>query len=263
MKYLVTFILSFSFSQVQSEPLNFLEAEVLSLKDSNPERILFVGNSYLYYNDSLHNHVRRMAEEMNPERKDFFGYKSATIGGSRLSHHNLEHLLESKNIGIDESFQLVILQGGSEEVLDEESRKSFNLNAKKMIEQIENSGAEALLYMIHAYVPPHELYDPKMIEKIRYTYLKAANDYDAMVAPIGIAYMNAYKANPDIKLHKFFDGTHPNILGTYLSACVLYATIFKKPSSEVQYNYFGAISNEDQKFLQKIADETVKEFFKR
>ena len=28
-------------------------------------------------------------------------------------------------------------------------------------------------------------------------------------------------------------------------------------------NYFGAISNEDQKFLQKIADETVKEFFKR
>jgi hypothetical protein len=61
----------------------------------------------------------------------------------------------------------------------------------------------------------------------------------------------------------FFDGTHPNILGTYLSACVLYATIFKKPSSEVQYNYFGAISNEDQKFLQKIADETVKEFFKR
>ena len=122
MKYLVTFILSFSFSQVQSEPLDFLEAEVLSLKDSKPERILFVGNSYLYYNDSLHNHVRRMAEEMNPERKDFFGYKSATIGGSRLSHHNLEHLLESKNIGIDESFQLVILQGGSGEVLDEESR---------------------------------------------------------------------------------------------------------------------------------------------
>ena len=37
MKYLVTFILSFSFSQVQSEPLDFLEAEVLSLKDSNPE----------------------------------------------------------------------------------------------------------------------------------------------------------------------------------------------------------------------------------
>ena len=26
-----------------------------------PQRVLFVGNSYLYYNDSLHNHVERMA----------------------------------------------------------------------------------------------------------------------------------------------------------------------------------------------------------
>jgi hypothetical protein len=28
-----------------------------------PQRVLFVGNSYLYYNDSLHNHVERMAIE--------------------------------------------------------------------------------------------------------------------------------------------------------------------------------------------------------
>ena len=26
----------------------------------NPTRVLFVGNSYFYYNDSLHNHVQRM-----------------------------------------------------------------------------------------------------------------------------------------------------------------------------------------------------------
>ena len=28
-----------------------------------PKRILFVGNSYLYYNDSVHNHVERMLIE--------------------------------------------------------------------------------------------------------------------------------------------------------------------------------------------------------
>lgn len=70
MKYIATFILSLSFSMLYSESFDFLEAEVLSLKNSNPERILFVGNSYLYYNDSLHNHVRRMAEEMNPENRE-------------------------------------------------------------------------------------------------------------------------------------------------------------------------------------------------
>ena len=31
-----------------------------------PQRVLFVGNSYLYYNDSLHNHVERMAMERHP-----------------------------------------------------------------------------------------------------------------------------------------------------------------------------------------------------
>ena len=33
---------------------------VKQLKVTSPQRLLFVGNSYLYYNDSLHNHVRRM-----------------------------------------------------------------------------------------------------------------------------------------------------------------------------------------------------------
>ena len=63
-----------------------------------PERILFVGNSYLYYNDSLHNHFRRMVEEAFPSRIDNLEFKSATIGGSRLSHYNIDHLLNHKNL---------------------------------------------------------------------------------------------------------------------------------------------------------------------
>ena len=49
---------------------------------SDPARVLFVGNSYLYYNDSLHNHVRRMA--MAAGLAEESQYKSATIGGARL-----------------------------------------------------------------------------------------------------------------------------------------------------------------------------------
>ena len=59
------------------------------------------------------------------------------------------------------------------------------------------------------------------------------------------------------------DRSHPDLLGTYLAACVLYATIYKKSSLEVDYNYFDAVSLEDQKFLQTIADKTVNEFFDR
>ena len=56
---------------------------VIRLAAEMPERVLFVGNSYFYYNDSLHNHVRRLLAELKPEIKTEF--KSATIGGARLA----------------------------------------------------------------------------------------------------------------------------------------------------------------------------------
>lgn len=36
-----------------------------------PKRVLFVGNSYLYYNSSMHNHVRRLVADETV--KKFYG----------------------------------------------------------------------------------------------------------------------------------------------------------------------------------------------
>ena len=46
------------------------------LASEYPNRILFVGNSYLYYNDSMHNHVERLLIEHY--RDDAIVTKSAT-----------------------------------------------------------------------------------------------------------------------------------------------------------------------------------------
>ena len=86
-----------------------------SLENQAPRRVLFVGNSYLYFNDSIHNHVRRIAEEIGPYEEDGYQYKSATIGGARLAHHPVDALLQPGRLGIDEPFELVIFQGGSDE----------------------------------------------------------------------------------------------------------------------------------------------------
>ena len=66
-----------------------------------PQRVLFVGNSYLYYNDSLHNHVERMAMERYPNKPGGFAFTSATIGGVKLKHHNINWLLSTENIGLN------------------------------------------------------------------------------------------------------------------------------------------------------------------
>ncbi len=45
------------------------------------------------------------------------------------------------------------------------------------------------------------------------------------VAPVGLAFENWIKANPGIPLHIDKDQKHPTMAGSYLAACVIYATI--------------------------------------
>ena len=60
-----------------------------------------------------------------------------------------------------------------------------------------------------------------------------------------------------------YDGSHPTMLGTYLTACTIYASVYSRPCSGNPYDYFGKVAKEDATFLQKVADETVKRFYGR
>ena len=255
MKYILLLIL------LNSNSIFALDVEITSLANKTPDRVLYIGNSYLYYNDSLHNHVRRMLDEVYKSEIDTSDYKSVTISGSRSWHHDIDHSLNYKNLGVKKPFQLVIFQGGSGETNTEKERDIFSDEVSKIVKKIKNTGAEAALYMIHAYVEPHEDTDPLMIENIKQMYIDAGNKNDALVIPVGIAFENAYKVQPNIKLHKNYDGTHPNILGTYLASCVVFSSITHLSPLNIQYSYFGEISDIDRKFLQKIAKETVEGFY--
>ena len=81
-----------------------------------------------------------------------------------------------------------------------------------------------------------------------------------LVIPVGLAFENAYKEQPDIKLHKL-DGTHPDLLGTYLAACTVFASVFGESPVGIKYDYNGSVSLEDKLFLQKIAQLTVNNYF--
>ena len=255
MNYILLSILIFS---------NFLfssEIKITALKNKNPERVLYIGNSYLYYNDSLHNHVRRMLEEDYLKEIDTTNYKLVTISGSRSWHHNVDHPLNHKKIGAKKPFELVIIQGGSGETDTKSERKIFSDSVEEIVNKVHASGAEAALYMIHAYVTPHKNANPKMITDIKKMYIEAGNKNNALVIPVGIAFENAYSAMPNIELHKPFDGSHPSILGTYLAACVVFGSITQKSPSGLNYNYFNTINDSDREFLQKVAHETIEDFY--
>ena len=234
--------------------------EIKKLKHTSPKSVLFIGNSYLYYNDSLHNHFKAMADEKYPGYEGSVNVKSSTIGGSRLKHHNLDHLLKPKAISSINKFELVVLQGGSGEGLSKKDRKAFAKIAKEHIKRIKANGSEAALYMIHAYVEPHQDFDPNLIRVIEKMYVTAGNKNQTLVIPVGLAFENAYEQQPDITLHHL-DGTHPALLGTYLAACTVFASVFNESPVGLNYDYNGLINPDDKLFLQEIAESTVRTFY--
>jgi len=60
---------------------------------SAPKRVLFVGNSYLNFNDGLQNHVRQLAGAADPKNAGQIRYRSATISGGALQDHPIEAYL--------------------------------------------------------------------------------------------------------------------------------------------------------------------------
>ncbi len=228
-----------------------------------PRRVLFVGNSYLYYNDSMHNHVRRLALAADPVTAKSFQYKSATIGGAPLGHHNMEHLTEPGKLGIKEPFELVIMHGNSTDALSDASRSGFRGKAMEFNDVIVRRSGKVALYMTPAHIKPSKSASPDMLRKTEEMYVSGGNEINALVIPSGLAFEEAYRQRPDIKLHQDYDGSHPTLIGTYLAACTIYASVYGKSPVGNSYDYYGKVSKEDAAFLQKVAEETVKKFYGR
>ena len=226
-----------------------------------PTRVLFVGNSYMYYGDSLHNHVRRMVIAADPGLEKKMAYKSATIGGASLADHNIDYLTEPGRIGVKEPFQLVILQGGSSEPLSEKRRARFREKVIEFNQVITGRGGKTALYMTHAYVKPHKRAKPENIRLTEELYVSVGNEVGALVIPVGLAFEEAYRRRPDLKLHKDYDGSHPELIGTYLAACTVYAAVYGKSPVGNSYDYFGKIDKDTAAFLQQVAADTVKKFY--
>ena len=234
---------------------------VKSLTVTNPSHLLLVGNSYLYYNNSLHHHLLRMVISAGLFVHDDTKFKSATINGARLIHHDVANYLKPGQLGFDEPFQVVILQGHSTAVLTEENSALFANSVKQHSESIRRRGGEVALYMTPAYVLPHKLQRSGRMRDIVSLYTKVGNEVDALVIPVGLAFEESYRRRPDLQLHRSYDGTHPSLLGTYLGAATVFASLYNQSPIGNSYDYFGEIDADTRLFLQQVAHDTVNQFY--
>ena len=228
----------------------------------SPKRVLFVGNSYMYYGDSLHNHVRRMVDAGGIAPLDSLEYKSSTIGGAALEHQPVDWLTTPGRIGVRQPFELVIMQGGSGEPLSPKRAARFREVLAEYNKLVRARGGKVALYMTHAYTSKHPQFKPENIRLTETMYVEAGNEIGALVIPVGLAFEEAYRRHPELVLHKS-DGTHPTLIGTYLAASTVYAAVYGRSPVGNPYNYEGAIDNATAKMLQQVAQDTVERFYRR
>ncbi len=236
--------------------------------DAGPEpirSILWVGNSFFYYNNSMHGHYNELANAADPGGK--YRGTSVTISGSGLDWHDMASLLRADGIGKysfapgnkivfnkpGKQFDAVIMMDCSQCPIHPQLSGAFHATVKKDAEIVAKYGARPVLFMSWAYKDA-----PEMTAQLAEQYTRAGNANDALVIPAGLAFAKAIAKRPALELYQP-DLRHPTLAGTYLAACTSYAALEKK--SPVGNKYNAGLDPELAAFLQGVAAETLREYY--
>lgn len=177
-------------------------------------RILFVGNSLTYFND-LPSIVEALAEA-NDQR---LAYKMIAFADFSLEDHwNKGDAGKAIKNG---KWNYVVLQQGPS--ASKEGRAVLREYARRFAEEIRRTGARPALYMV--WPSSSRAQD---FAGVSQSYSQAAEDIDALVLPVGEAWLSAWRINPKIELYSK-DGLHPTVTGSYLAALVIYGQLSGRP----------------------------------
>jgi autotransporter-associated beta strand protein len=230
-----------------------------------PMRLFFIGNSLTYAYD-IPGTLARMAAAAG----DWFTYNEDLVGGSTLQNHasdqNTMALIDSG------AFDIVMLQEYSNRPTFPSDRDNLMYPAARTFDaHITAQGQKTMFYETWGYpygdpgvcvlydTPPqyHGCGATNMLIAVRLGYARIANELNAAISPVGLAWLTVQTERPDINLYYNTMGdNHPGHAGAYLAACVHYASIFGR--SPVGNPYLGYLTDEAlATYLQEVAERTV------
>lgn len=236
-----------------------------AMKAANELRsFLWVGNSFFYYNNSMHGHVGNMSRTMTPSAA--LRGVSLTISGSGSDWHDVESYLRPDAIGRysfvgdnqirfnppGRQFDAVIMMDCSQCPVHPELKTIFTRQMKKHSDAAKKNGVRPILFMSWAYKDK-----PEMTQQLADAYTTAARDNGALVIPAGLAFAKAIAKRPALELY-VPDKRHPSLAGTYLAAATMIATVTGQ--NPVSSTYTAGLDAELAKFLRETAWETVREY---
>ncbi|QIR38911.1 hypothetical protein HCG51_20850 [Tolypothrix sp. PCC 7910] len=185
-------------------------------------KVLFIGNSYTYYNE-LPNLVKNLALNAKAARK--FETEMVTVGGATLEQ------LWQQGKGVSRikngKWDYVVLQEQS--TLPITNPKLMYEYARLFNEEIKKINAQTVFYLTWA-----RQNRPETQQALKDSYMTIAQELNAIVAPVGIVWQKIQEQNQNLMLYEP-DNSHSSPIGSYVAACVFYATIYGKIPEGLNY----------------------------
>ncbi|MBN8921077.1 MAG: hypothetical protein J0H62_10530 [Rhizobiales bacterium] len=234
-----------------------------------PHTAIFIGNSFFYYNNSMHNKVLGLARAADTANRGKYRATSVTISGSGIEWHDVDSYFRPDAIGrysFDANnnvvfnkiegrlFDVAIMMDCSQCPIHPELKSVFHDYAGKDAEIVRKHGAKPVFFMSWAYADK-----PEMTAELAEAYTTAGNANDALVIPAGLAFARAIARKPDLNLYAP-DKRHPSPAGSYLAAATVYTTLYRK--SPEGNAFTDGVPRETAQFLQTVAWETVQDYFR-
>jgi hypothetical protein len=206
--------------------LSFTPSVVRADDSTQPVRVLFIGNSYTYFNNLpvLLEKLAASAPNARPVKATMFVEGGATlhrlwdqkkaIGLIQKEHWDYVVLQEQSSLGY------TYLVDGVTKVTD---FSDFHKYARLFDKAIKEAGAKTVFYSTWARKDAAQQ-DQAMLD---YAYITIAKELHALVVPVGIAWQAVRRSDPKVELY-YQDGSHPSPIGSYLAACCCLGTMLNQ-----------------------------------
>jgi hypothetical protein len=196
--------------------------------------VLFIGNSYTFYND-MPGLVQQLA---------------ASVGDVLIQDENAEGSYSLEDHLSDENSIAKIKKGGWDYVvLQEQSTRpvreidiveaqTFSIAAAlDSIRKLANPVGDVMFYMTWGRKGTYEgLSFQEMNDLIGERYRTMQSNQNGLISPVGAVWSYLRNNSPGIDLYDP-DESHPSKAGSYLSACTFYASIFQKDPTALSYDF--------------------------
>ena len=220
-------------------------------------QVLFIGNSFTYFNDMPYTFLS-MIKTIDPDaRVDTIAYGGYTLSQYANEETEVGKLVISKIVSYE--WDYIVLQEQS--LLPCKDPGKFISAVKKLCAIASETNAKVVLFQTWAYGDGSEKLEStgmtyaEMSERLSDAYAKAAAESGAIVAPVGKMFNYITNSDHITALLNSDDCYHPSTSGSYLAACVIFRTMTGK--STIGLPCPSNVSLYNLSVVQKLSDKLI------